>query len=171
MYLNVNEAYSKFNSDLARNEKNDCVVRSLAVASGSNYETAHTFCKEEFGRTDKRGTDNLNIVTQMLKYSESGLKIGDKELKVEILPKARIKNVYKLRGEIIERQKTISSFIKDNPKGRFIVMVAKHALTIIDGEVFDWNGNKFKPTRKVQSAYMVEVKNDNNKQLNLFQNV
>ena len=167
MYLNVNEAYAAFNSKLAKEEKNDCVVRSLAVASGSAYETAHTFCKEEFGREDKRGTNNLNIVTKMLSYSDNGLKIGDKVLDVEILPKSRIKNTYKLKGEIIERQKTITSFIKDNPKGKFLVMVAGHALTIIDGEVFDWGNNKFKPTRKVQAAYELKG-NEKEIQLSLF---
>ena len=55
MYLNVNKAYSNFDSQLAKEEKNDCVVRSLAVASGSAYETAHTFCNEKFGRVDKKG--------------------------------------------------------------------------------------------------------------------
>lgn len=167
MYLNVNEAYAAFNSKLAKEEKNDCFVRTLAVASGSTYETAHSFCKNEFGRVDKKGTDNLNIVTKMLGYSENGLQIGDNKLEVEILPKARIKNTYKLYGELIERQKTIASFIKDNPSGKFMVMVAGHALAIIDGEVYDWNNNKFKPTRKVQAAYEI-TKSENQVQLSLF---
>jgi len=167
MYLNVNEAYSKFNSQLAKNEKNDCFVRTLAVASGSTYETAHSFCKDNFGREDKKGTSNLNIVAQMLEYADNGLEIGGKKLDVDILPKSRIKNTYKLYGELIERQKTIASFIKDNPSGIFMVMVAGHALAIIDGEVYDWNNNKFKPTRKVQAAY--EIKETKNEiQLSLF---
>ena len=52
-------------------------------------------------------------------------------------------------------------------------MVAKHALTVKDGEVLDWDTNKFLPTRKVQSAYKLTPKSSNHigKQLNLFQNV
>ena len=72
-----------------------------------------------------------------------------------------------MKGEIILRQKTISSFIKDNPKGTYVVGVAGHALTIKDGEVFDWNANKFKPTRKVQSAYEIKSKKSE-AQLSLF---
>ena len=167
MYLNVNSAYGSFDSKLAREEKNDCVVRSLAVASGSAYETAHTFCNENFGRVDKKGTDNLAIVASMLKFEENGLQIGNKNLKVKKLGKVRTKNRYKLYGEVIWRNKTIKSFIESNPKGTYIVMVAKHALVVKDGEVFDWNTNKFLPTRKVQDVY--EIKEEKSaSQLSLF---
>jgi len=32
-------------------------------------------------------------------------------------------------------------------------MIAKHALVIKDGELLDWNTNRFQPTRKVMDAY------------------
>ena len=167
MYLNVNSAYGSFDSKLAREEKNDCVVRSLAVASGSAYETAHTFCNENFGRVDKKGTDNLAIVARMLKFEENGLQIGNKNFKVKKLGRVRTKNRYKLYGEVIWRNKTIKSFIESNPKGTYMIMVAKHALVVKDGEVFDWNTNKFLPTRKVQDVYeIIEEKNET--QLSLF---
>ena len=167
MYLNVNKAYSNFDSQLAKEEKNDCVVRSLAVASGSAYETAHTFCNENFGRVNKKGTDNLAIVASMLKFEENGLQIGNKNFKVKKLGKVKTKNRYKLYGEIIWRKKKKKSFIESNPKGTYIVMVAKHALVVKDGEVFDWNTNKFLPTRKVQAVYeIIEEKNET--QLSLF---
>lgn len=168
MYLDVNKAYSAFDSDLAKQEKNDCVVRSVAVASGSTYNEAHSFCREVFGREDKKGTNNLSIVTQMMKFEDEGMMVGDKKLKVKVLGKARIKNKYKLYGDVIWRQKTLKSFIQDNPKGTYIVMVAKHALVVKDGEVFDWNGNKFQPTRKVQSAYEIEGEMVKDIQLSLF---
>ena len=167
MYLNVNKAYGSFDSKLAREEKNDCVVRSLAVASGSAYETAHTFCNENFGRVNKKGTDNLAIVASMLKFEENGLQIGNKNFKVKKLGKVRTKNRYKLYGEVIWRVKTIKSFIESHPKGTYMIMVAKHALVVKDGEVFDWNTNKFLPTRKVQDVYeIIEEKNET--QLSLF---
>ena len=52
MYLKVNETYSNFDDSLARSEKNDCVVRSLASACNVSYRTAHTFCKEKLNRKD-----------------------------------------------------------------------------------------------------------------------
>ena len=48
-----------------------------------------------------------------------------------------------------------------------MIMVAKHALVVKDGEVFDWNTNKFLPTRKVQDVY--EIKEEKSaSQLSLF---
>jgi len=167
MYLKVNEAYAEFDSKLAKEEKGDCFVRSLAVASGSDYQSTHKFVKDKFGRKDKSGTSGFAIYANMLKFEEEGMEIGNIKCEVKVLGKARIKNQYKLKGEIILRQKTISSFIKDNPKGTYLVGVANHAFTIKDGEVFDWNMNKFKPTRKVQSAYEIKSKKSET-QLSLF---
>ena len=46
-------------------------------------------------------------------------------------------------------------------------MVANHALCIKDGELLDWDTNKFQPTRKVVSAYRLDSKNLSG-QLSLF---
>ena len=167
MYLDVNKAYSSFDSNLAKNEKNDCFVRALAVATGSAYETAHEKAKSSFGRPDKKGTPNENIVAQMLNYEMNGMTIGDNTYKVTVLGNKDTKNVYKLYGEKVLRQKTLKSFIESHPKGTYIVTVAKHALTVKDGEVMDWNSNKFLPTRKIQGAYKIDSKKVDN-QLKLF---
>ena len=167
MYLDVNKAYSSFDSNLAKNEKNDCFVRALAVATGSAYETAHEKAKSSFGRPDKKGTPNENIVAQMLNYEMNGMTIGDNTYKVTVLGNKDTKNVYKLYGEKVLRQKTLKSFIESHPKGTYIVTVAKHALTVKDGEVMDWNSNKFLPTRKIQGAYKIDSKEVDN-QLKLF---
>ena len=167
MYLNVNKAYSSFDSNLAKNEKNDCFVRALAVATGSAYETAHEKAKSSFGRPDKKGTPSENIVAQMLNYEMNGMTIGDNTYSVSVLGNKDTKNVYKLYGEKVLRQKTLKSFIESHPKGTYIVTVAKHALTVKDGEVMDWNSNKFLPTRKIQGAYKIDSKEVDN-QLKLF---
>ena len=103
----------------------------------------------------------------MMELEEKGMNINGKDFKVKVLPTEKITNSYKLYGEIVKRKKTVKSFIKDNPKGTYVVGVAGHALTIKDGEVFDWNANKFKPTRKVQSAYEIKSKKSD-AQLSLF---
>ena len=167
MYLNVNEKYSSFNSELARSEKNDCVVRSVASAADVAYRTAHVFCKEVFGREDKRGTNNMNIVTQMLLAETSGIELEGKKFGVRVLGKNEIKNRYKLKGEVIFRKKTLKSFISSHMKGTYLVMIANHALTVKDGEVFDWKTNTFKPTTKVTAAYEL-IEKDNSGQLSLF---
>ena len=65
MYLSVNSIYQSFNSQLAKEEKNDCVVRSLATAASVDYDVAHEFVKEFFGRINKRGTSNVAIAAQI----------------------------------------------------------------------------------------------------------
>jgi len=104
----------------------------------------------------------------MLNAEEKGLQIGDKHFDVTVLGKGDICNRYKLYGEIVFRKKTLKSFISSHPTGTYLVMIAKHALTVKDGEVYDWSANRFKPTTKVMSAYKLVQKSN---QLNLFQNV
>ena len=167
MYLKVNEKYASFDTELARNEKNDCVVRSVASAADIAYRTAHNFCKEYFGREDKRGTNNMNIVTQMMLAETTGIELEGKKFGVRVLGKNEIKNRYKLKGEVIFRKKTLKSFISTHMKGTYLIMIANHALTVKDGEVYDWDNNKFKPTTKVLSAYEL-IEKDNSGQLSLF---
>ena len=165
MYLSVNQVYAKSDSQLAKNEKNDCVVRSIASAANVAYDVAHTFCKEVFNRKDKKGVQGFTIKTQMLKAENDGLKIGNKEFKVTALGKKDLKNRYKVKGEIIWRKKTLKSFIESHQKGTYFVTVANHALTVKDGELLDWGTNKFLPTRKVTDGYKLEGASNDGVQL------
>jgi len=169
MYLSVNQKYASFDSQLAKSEKNDCFVRSVASAADIAYNVAHSFVKDVFGRVDKRGTNNMIIATQMLKAETSGLDIDGKKFAVRVLGKREVKNRYKLKGDVIWRKKTLKSFIQSHKLGTYIVTVANHALTIKDGEVLDWSSNSFLPTRKVQAAYeLVEKEDSRGVQLSLF---
>jgi hypothetical protein len=168
MYLEINEKYGSFDSELARKEKNDCVVRSVASAADITYRTAHKFCKEFFGREDKRGTNSMHIATQMLFAEVSGIEIGRKKFSVRVLGTGEIKNRYKLKGKVIFRKKTLKSFIDSHKIGTYLVMIANHALTVKEGEVYDWRSNNSKPTTKVMAAYEL-IEKDTSRQLNLFE--
>ena len=149
----------------AKNEKNDCFVRAVASASGSSYEAAHSYVKETFGRQDRQGTMAVGMT---MKSIEGKLQeFGNVKVKFEKLPKEKLVNTYKLYGELIDRQKTVKSFIKSNPKGTYIVLVSKHAFTIKDGVLVDNQGEEFRPTRKVQDAYRV-IEETIDPQLKLF---
>lgn len=167
MYLSASEVYAKGNSEIAKNEKNDCVVRSIASAAEVSYKVAHEFCAKVFGRKEKKGVNGLVLASELLKAQDKGLKIGNKEFEVYGLKKNEVCNKYKLHGEEIWRKKTIKSFVQSHPIGTFLVMVANHALCIKDGELLDWDSNKFQPTRKVVSAYRLNSKNLSG-QLSLF---
>ena len=167
MYLSASKVYANSNSDVAKNEKNDCVVRSIASADEVSYKVAHEFCAKVFGREDKKGVNSLVMTSAMLKAQDEGISIGNKEFDIYGLKKNEVCNKYKLHGKEIWRKKTIKSFVQSHPFGTFLVMVANHALCIKDGELLDWDTNKFQPTRKVVSAYRLDSKSLSG-QLSLF---
>ena len=82
-------------------------------------------------------TNNMNIVSQMLLAETSGIELEGKKFGVRVLGKNEIKNRYKLKGEVIFRKKTLKSFISSHMKGTYLIMIANHALTVKDGEVYD----------------------------------
>lgn len=168
MYLKTNEKYAKFNSQIAKKENNDCFVRALAVAAEVDYDTAHQVAKETFKREDRKGTMGAMITAAFLKAEKAGMQVGKNLIAVTVLGKTHTKNKYKLYGDVVWRQKTLKSFIESHQKGTFIVTVAKHALTVKNGELMDWANMAYKPTRKVQAAYQIAVENNQPVQLSLF---
>lgn len=140
-------------SELAKSEKNDCFVRAIASATGSNYDNAHSFVKEKFGRENGKGATLVPI--HMMSLEDNGMELNNKEYKVKVLGTDEITNRYKLHGEVIKRKKTVKSFIHAYPKGTYIVGVSKHAFTIKDGMLIDNAGEEFRPTRKVDMAFKV----------------
>jgi hypothetical protein len=165
-YKYSTEAISNFSqSELARQEKNDCVVRAVAAASGSAYEPAHAFVKSVFDRNDKEGTFGVGVTINQIEGKVQ--EIGSSKVVFKTLAEDKKINYYKLHGEVVKRQKTVKSFIQDNPKGTFMVLVAKHAFVIKDGVLIDNRGEEFRPTRKVQDAFKV-VASVETGQLSLF---
>lgn len=168
--INLNSSSIKGikNSEIAKNENNDCFVRALAAATDQDYDTTHEVVRTKFKRSSKKGVDNANIVTRMLIAEDRGLRVGGTKYSVNVLGTNRITNTYKLHGEYIKRKKTVKSFIKDNPKGNFIVTVSKHAFALVDGKLIDNKGEEFRPTRKVDGAYSIVKPNLYGKQLQLW---
>ena len=143
-------------SKLAKGDNNDCFVRAMASSTDVNYNIVHKFVEDKFQRVYGKGTPNLMITTNMMKYEENGMVIGDCKFDVRCLSKRELTNQYKVKGEVINRKKTVKSFISSNPKGTFVVTVAGHAFTVKDGDIIDNHDEEFRPTRKVLSAYKIE---------------
>lgn len=168
--VNLNSSSIKgiTSSKIAKKENNDCFVRALAAATDQDYDTTHEVVRTKFKRSSKKGVDNANIVTRMLIAEDRGLRVGGTKYSVNVLGTNRITNTYKLHGEYIKRKKTVKSFIKDNPKGNFIVTVSKHAFALVNGKLIDNKGEEFRPTRKVDGAYSIVKPNLYGKQLQLW---
>ena len=103
---------------------NDCTVVSLAAAFKMSYKAAHKLASK-YGRETGRG-----MRTAFFKNMYSDL---EKKGKVRELTREEITTYYPSTGMI--RQNKLSTFIKNNPLGTFVLMVRGHAITIEDGVV------------------------------------
>ena len=155
-------------SEIARSEKNDCVVRAIANAFKVNYDMAHVFVKENFERKDKRGTMNTNsTLKQLAKNPISFEPAGQLDLfsaDEKIINIKHIGDMPKAGGKLINKAYkhkkvayTVKAFAQKFSRGTYFVMVHKHALAIVNGVVVD-NGNmQYNGYRRVvESAFLVK---------------
>ena len=157
-------------SEIAKGEKNDCVVRAVANACDVNYEQAHKYVAETFDREEGKGVTGFSLIMKMndemvfdevgqLNMFEQGIKRNVKHLGDK--PKMEgDKNVGgKLFNPKYKHKKvayTVKEFAQRFNTGNYILTVAKHALAIKNGVVVD-NGNYQVGgyRRVVESAFMV----------------
>jgi hypothetical protein len=165
-YIYSQERLNLGSSTLAEKEKNDCAVKAIAAAAGVSYEISHAFTGEYLMRTRRMGT----LLGMFLpNITKEPMMLGSKRVEFKSLGNIKITNGYKLYGEVVRRKKTVKSFIKDNPRGSFVVSVAGHALAIVDGVLIDNVGEEFRMTRKVLSAIQVKAEDlSKPSQLTLF---
>ena len=165
-YIYSQERLNLGSSTLAEKEKNDCAVKAIAAAAGVSYEISHAFTGEYLMRTRRMGT----LLGMFLpNITKEPMMLGSKRVEFKSLDNIKITNGYKLYGEVVRRKKTVKSFIKDNPRGSFVVSVAGHALAIVDGVLIDNVGEEFRMTRKVLSAIQVKAEDlSKPSQLTLF---
>lgn len=124
-------------SALAKSETNDCVVMSFATAFGVSYEEAHSFVKKVFNRINRKGT--RGFASKMNHYIEKhgeifGSKVQPMGIKKSIHNYSLVYDVM-VGKQLVKRNMTVGTFIKNNPFGTFMVVVKGHAFTIIDGVV------------------------------------
>ncbi len=151
-------------SEIAKGEKNDCVVRAIANACDVNYEQAHKYCVETFDRKKGKGTQ---LFTTLLKTNTEMVfdNVGQLNLFQDGVKRTvkHIGDMPKLGGKLKNPKYkhkpvayTVKEFAQRFNKGNYIISVAKHALAIKDGVVVD-NGNYQAGgyRRPVESAFMV----------------
>ena len=151
-------------SETARNEKNDCVVRAVANACDVNYDQAHKYVTDTFGRKKGQGTQLFTLLLKTNKemvFDEVGqLNMFDQGIKRTV---KHIGDMPKLGGDLknpkYKHKKvayTVKEFAQRFNKGNYILAVAKHALAIKDGVVVDNSNYQVGGYRRVvESAFMV----------------
>jgi hypothetical protein len=151
------QGYSE--SLIAKSETNDCVVRAFASAFEITYDKAHKYVKEKFGRKDRQGT--YGTVSTLNKMAENNTQVNYKKVKtlgktIKGTPFKSLSYEVKVKGEKVNRQMTVGTFIKQNPTGTFFVLVTQHAFTIKDGVVIGNYEDAVKTKKIMRTAFEIK---------------
>ena len=159
-YEKTGNAIKGYNdSAIARVETNDCVVRAFASSFGVSYDYAHRYVADEFGRKPRKGT--YGTVPTLVKMADSLLKVNGKKIcpvgvrHNDHLLKSLMYDV-KVKGVTKKRNMTVGTFVKQNPKGTFFVLVKGHAFTIKDGIVIGNPEDATKTKRPMRCAFEIK---------------
>ena len=160
---NFKNGYDVTNGSLiAKNEKNDCSVRAFANAFNVTYDVAHGFAAEKFARKACKGVKNMFQTLNELGFATFDL------FSNTLFPETRTYGIHPLArsksGKLVntdythkEVNHTVKTFCAKYNKGTYIVLVAKHALTVKDGIVIDNPNYKFGGYRRiVESAVKIK---------------
>jgi len=153
-------------SNVAKNEKNDCVIRAVANACEVSYDDAHKFVGETFNRKQGKGTQMFSFIMKQIKTIKFN---GPAQLSLfddnsdKVVNVKHVGDAPKYGGDLINPKYkhkkvafTVKEFARKFNKGNYIVAVNKHALAICDGVLID---NPDKQTdgyrRVVESAFKI----------------
>ena len=165
MLENFKDGYEVSNaSAIALGETRDCVVRAIANACRVNYDMAHKFVSDTFGRKYQRGT--MGFRTKMkelkkIKFQPAGqLSLFPEELEFDV---TWLGDCPKLGGDLKNPKYThkdvaytVKEFAHRFRTGTYVLGVNKHALTIKDGIIVDNGDKKFEGYRRVvESAFKI----------------
>jgi len=146
-------------SAIAKSENNDCVVRAFASAFEIPYDKAHKYVKEKFERKDRQGT--FGTVFKLVKMADNRTTVNYK--KVYLVGKRYTDSMFgslsydvKVKGVTKKRNMTVGTFIKQNPKGTFFVLVKGHAFTIKDGVVIGNYEDAVKTKKIMRCAFEIK---------------
>ncbi len=136
------EAYT----ELQFMERNDCVVRAISASFELPYDEAHTFVRGLFQRESKKGTHTFRIIMKMRELAEN-FEIPITELGMRMPeghPGCHFGGKYMVwpwrdKGVLKFAKYTVGKFIKENPTGKFFILIEGHAMALVDGVV---HGNR-----------------------------
>ena len=146
---------SESQSNLAKSETNDCVVRAFMMTLDLSYDKAHKFVAEKFKRVNRKGTYTQMYMKNILGCQKNGYKMnlmgyhpsrvfGDR--KKLLNPKYKKETGY-----------TVKSFMEQHPVGRYFIIVKGHALALVDGVLYGNSDEQYNGFRR-QVHYVIECK-------------
>jgi len=114
-------------NDFGLKQERDCAVRAIANVGVYSYPLA-LYSLERAGRRDNRGTP-WHALDKV--YKEAGA------FNVTYYGKRMAKMSMEHSVTYRDKGMTLKTFIANNPKGRHIVIVSRHALAVVDGSTVD----------------------------------
>ena len=128
-------------------ENNDCVVRAFMNAAKVSYDEAHEFVATQFNRKNKQGTYGTAEILNKLCLAKTPVlgkkaislgKFGNRPMTpAQAREEKVLLNTEYPKGGGTFASFTVGKFLDQNPKGSFFIIVAKHALAIRDGKIYD----------------------------------
>lgn len=152
-------------SEIARNERGDCVVRAVAACMDVEYDVAHEWVRVQFRRQNKKGT--FQTYLKFKKYAADRFNVDVEEMGEvnEEFPCRRLKSSdkkmffrYNRGGEVCFGALTMARFLKKYNKGTYFVLVAGHAFCVKEGIVYGNYEDSTKMKVRIQSAFKISKK-------------
>jgi|TARA_Y100000310_G_scaffold318074_1_gene371708 hypothetical protein len=164
-------------SKVAQSENNDCVVRAFAAITESTYDEAHKYVKDTFDRPNRGGTPRFDsTMIRLASYPLLGMRYErmtnhtettyTKKRKVfhwetqeyvvrpsEVTVKSKFVPLITTYGKTRLSRMTIGTFLKEYPKGRYLMHVRGHAFAIIDGAVVGNTCDSRRLRARITNAY------------------
>lgn len=122
-------------------QSSDCSVKALAIVKNIPYQDALGYARDSFKRQPNKGVTLTNITKGFLQDDS-----------ITTLNGREIKTYYNNQGKMVERSMTVGTFAKTYNKGKYFVVVRKHALAIVDGVIIDNNEGLRRPVQKAWRA-------------------
>lgn len=102
-------------------ETNDCTVSALAISGLLSYRASYAFWAWK-GRRPRHGVYVPKHLAALVR------RYGKLPVRLSPLP-------------FRPRSLTLKTFLSRYPEGRYFVLLANHAVAVVDGTAFDWNEN------------------------------
>jgi hypothetical protein len=176
-FINSYDAIAKGANTKAKGENRDCVVRAFMNAASTSYDEAHDTVAKWFDRKPAQGTTGFTInAFKREGETVNGLSftyIGSHPLAAGARwnPETRAYDItqYNLRFKTLCKPRypkqgyTVAKFAEAHPVGRYIIIVQRHALAVVDGVIYDnWDQNdalfrnKGRDQRKALHVYQLK---------------
>ncbi len=146
-------------SSLAKSETNDCVVRAIASCFDIEYNVAHQFVKDKFGRKPRKGT--FNTPAKIVDLHDKDTIVNGKTIHLVGERKnnsmiGSLKYPVRIGGKSQMRDMTVGRFVELNPTGTFFMLVRGHAFTLKDGAIIGNPDDAKRLRRPLRCAFEIK---------------